>query len=251
MLDMYSSLALIYLEKLRITKLQDAGVTVPKDVLARTARAEASRKFDPALWRLAIAYAQSKCFIDETHVLALAQCAWSRHLHIDYVARCGSREKCKDVMILQMSNFDSELNIGGVTHQHHEGFSLSIFRKPTIVVAHLAFKSAALAYYFLANWLSSSFIVQFLIILTLLSMDFWTVKNITGRLLVGLRWWNFVDENGNNHWKFESAKVRSWFLVLDCKEGYNVMHQNYEVATVLTSWHCLWSSMATKSADSP
>ncbi|VDK72811.1 unnamed protein product [Cylicostephanus goldi] len=46
-------------------------------------------------------------------------------------------------------------------------------------------------------------------------MDFWTVKNITGRLLVGLRWWNFVDENGNNHWKFESAKDTSRFPVLD------------------------------------
>uniref|UniRef100_A0A158PB41 Golgi apparatus membrane protein TVP23 homolog n=1 Tax=Angiostrongylus cantonensis TaxID=6313 RepID=A0A158PB41_ANGCA len=98
--------------------------------------------------------------------------------------------------------------------------TLSIFSwykssKPTIVVAHVAFKGAALAYYFLANWLSSSFIVQFLIILTLLSMDFWTVKNITGRLLVGLRWWNFVDENGNNHWKFESAKDQSRFCTAD------------------------------------
>lgn len=43
--------------------------------------------------------------------------------------------------------------------------------------------------------------------LTLLSIDFWTVKNITGRLLVGLRWWNFVDAEGNNHWRYESAKV--------------------------------------------
>jgi hypothetical protein len=26
----------------------------------------------------------------------------------------------------------------------------------------------------------------------LLAFDFWTVKNVTGRLLVGLRWWNEV-----------------------------------------------------------
>ncbi|VDM73378.1 unnamed protein product, partial [Strongylus vulgaris] len=112
------------------------------------------------------------------------------------------------------SGFDTALNIGG-SSQESQGFSLRMFSKPTIVLAHVAFKGAALAYYFLANWLSSSFIVQFLIILTLLSMDFWTVKNITGRLLVGLRWWNFVDENGNNHWKFESAKDLSRFPVLD------------------------------------
>lgn len=35
-----------------------------------------------------------------------------------------------------------------------------------------------------------------------------TVQNVTGRLLVGLRWWNEVDENGQNHWVFESIQVR-------------------------------------------
>ena len=29
----------------------------------------------------------------------------------------------------------------------------------------------------------------------------------TGRLLVGLRWWNYVDEEGQSHWVFESRKV--------------------------------------------
>lgn len=30
---------------------------------------------------------------------------------------------------------------------------------------------------------------------------------ILGRLLVGLRWWNYVDDNGKSHWVFESRKV--------------------------------------------
>lgn len=51
--------------------------------------------------------------------------------------------------------------------------------------------------------------------ITLHSMDFWTVKNITGRLLVGLRWWNFVDEDGQNHWKYESAKVSQLVMMKD------------------------------------
>ena len=41
----------------------------------------------------------------------------------------------------------------------------------------------------------------------LLAADFWTVKNITGRLLVGLRWWNKVNEDGTSEWVFESRKV--------------------------------------------
>ncbi|XP_060060515.1 Golgi apparatus membrane protein TVP23 homolog C isoform X4 [Erinaceus europaeus] len=46
-------------------------------------------------------------------------------------------------------------------------------------------------------------------IILLLSCDFWTVKNVTGRLMVGLRWWNHIDEDGKSHWVFESRKASS------------------------------------------
>uniref|UniRef100_G3QF83 Golgi apparatus membrane protein TVP23 homolog n=1 Tax=Gorilla gorilla gorilla TaxID=9595 RepID=G3QF83_GORGO len=32
-------------------------------------------------------------------------------------------------------------------------------------------------------------------------------QNVTGRLLVGLRWWNQIDEDGKSHWIFEARKV--------------------------------------------
>jgi hypothetical protein len=39
----------------------------------------------------------------------------------------------------------------------------------------------------------------------LLAADFWTTKNVTGRLLVGLRWWNDVSPDGSgSEWRFES-----------------------------------------------
>nr|XP_046194715.1 Golgi apparatus membrane protein TVP23 homolog A-like [Oncorhynchus gorbuscha] len=44
-------------------------------------------------------------------------------------------------------------------------------------------------------------------IITLLSCDFWSVKNVTGRLLVGLRWWNQIDEDGRSLWVFEDSKT--------------------------------------------
>lgn len=31
---------------------------------------------------------------------------------------------------------------------------------------------------------------------------------MTGRLLVGLRWWNQIDEDGTSHWVFEARRVR-------------------------------------------
>jgi hypothetical protein len=55
--------------------------------------------------------------------------------------------------------------------------------------------------------MSDHFIELFLTIILLLAFDFWTVKNVTGRLMVGLRWWNKVEEDGTSTWQFESKKV--------------------------------------------
>lgn len=53
-----------------------------------------------------------------------------------------------------------------------------------------------------------AFLGTFVTLILLISCDFWAVKNVTGRLLVGLRWWNFVDDEGNSHWVFENKNVR-------------------------------------------
>ncbi|KAF7722286.1 Golgi apparatus membrane protein TVP23 A [Apophysomyces ossiformis] len=52
-----------------------------------------------------------------------------------------------------------------------------------------------------------NFTLIFVITILLLAFDFWTVKNVSGRLLVGLRWWNEIQEDGSNRWVFESANV--------------------------------------------
>lgn len=45
----------------------------------------------------------------------------------------------------------------------------------------------------------------FILTILLLAADFYYLKNIAGRRLVGLRWWNEVDTaSGNSHWVFES-----------------------------------------------
>lgn len=36
------------------------------------------------------------------------------------------------------------------------------------------------------------------------AFDFWTVKNITGRLLVNLRWRTEIDDFGQEKWIYES-----------------------------------------------
>jgi hypothetical protein len=61
---------------------------------------------------------------------------------------------------------------------------------------------ASLAYYIFCGWMSTNFILDFVIISALLMADFWTVKNVSGRLLVGLRWWSEAGDDGNE-WRFE------------------------------------------------
>lgn len=61
--------------------------------------------------------------------------------------------------------------------------------------------------YLFGGIFTKSFISVFVIVVLLLSADFWTVKNISGRILVGLRWWNYIDDEGVSHWMYESRKV--------------------------------------------
>ncbi|KAM4623280.1 Golgi apparatus membrane protein TVP23 homolog B [Polymixia lowei] len=99
----------------------------------------------------------------------------------------------------EVSLFDAEEDTGrkskktGVKH-------------PVASFFHLFFRVSAVFVYLLCELWSSSFIACMVTIILLLSCDFWTVKNITGRLMVGLRWWNQVDDDGQNHWVFESRK---------------------------------------------
>lgn len=47
----------------------------------------------------------------------------------------------------------------------------------------------------------------FIITILLLAADFYYLKNIAGRRLVGLRWWNEVDpQSGDSKWVFESSE---------------------------------------------
>ena len=48
----------------------------------------------------------------------------------------------------------------------------------------------------------------FIIVILFNALDFWFVKNISGRVLVGLRWWNEVKEDGTEIWVFESENEK-------------------------------------------
>jgi len=81
---------------------------------------------------------------------------------------------------------------------------------PTACLFHILFKCLALGVYMTGSklffLLHNDDVLVTVVCILLLAADFWVVKNITGRLLVGLRWWNIVDvTTGETSWIFESA----------------------------------------------
>ena len=53
---------------------------------------------------------------------------------------------------------------------------------------------------------TENYVLVFIVTILLLAADFYYLKNIAGRRLVGLRWWNEVNNaSGDSHWVFESA----------------------------------------------
>lgn len=77
------------------------------------------------------------------------------------------------------------------------------------VVFHFLWKVLAILTYLLGNFYFSTDTATFIVCVLLLAFDFWTVKNVTGRLLVGLRWWNEIEDDGSSHWVFESLEDKS------------------------------------------
>lgn len=80
-------------------------------------------------------------------------------------------------------------------------------RHPTACIFHAFFKIASVFYYFTCTWVFQvhNFIINFVVLLLLVSADFWITKNVTGRFLVGLRWWNDVSDEGDG-WRFETLE---------------------------------------------
>ncbi|CCW63654.1 unnamed protein product [Phytomonas sp. EM1] len=76
---------------------------------------------------------------------------------------------------------------------------------PIAALFHILFKAAAFLCFIFGNFLTSSYVISSVMTIIFCASDFWITKNITGRLLVALRWWNEVREDGSTHWVFESA----------------------------------------------
>ena len=110
----------------------------------------------------------------------------------------GSSEQSQSQTKQENEKEKEDINISSGSHLHPQAAFFTIF-----------FKGIAIGTYIFGSWFSSNFILMFVFVILCLAFDFWTVKNVTGRLLVGLRWWNHVKDDGTSEWKFESKSVNT------------------------------------------
>ncbi|KAG6774940.1 hypothetical protein POTOM_018358 [Populus tomentosa] len=89
------------------------------------------------------------------------------------------------------------------------------YANPKTCFFHVLFKAGALAFYILSALFFNSFVIIFVVTVLLAALDFWVVKNVSGRILVGLRWWNEINDLGESVWKFESLdqEAVAWIVL--------------------------------------
>jgi hypothetical protein len=79
---------------------------------------------------------------------------------------------------------------------------------------YLCLKAGALAFYILSALFVHNFVIIFVVTVFLAALDFWVVKNVSGRILVGLRWWNEINDEGNSVWMFECLDEQVYISLL-------------------------------------
>ena len=78
-------------------------------------------------------------------------------------------------------------------------------RAPQVALITVSLKLLALLFFLFFSIFTSNEALVMITVILLIAADFWYTKNISGRFLVGLRWWNnFNQETQENIWTFES-----------------------------------------------
>ncbi|KAJ7257882.1 Golgi apparatus membrane protein TVP23 [Mycena haematopus] len=90
---------------------------------------------------------------------------------------------------------DAEAGIAGIFRQSAHPLALFFL---------FFFRIAAITVYLFSGFLTDNYVLSTVAVVVLLAMDFWNCRNVAGRTLVGLRFWNQVDEDGESFWVFES-----------------------------------------------
>ena len=113
------------------------------------------------------------------------------------------------------NNFDNNNNISNndINNENNEEGKNKVnptdfikkSRNPQVALVTVSLKLLSLLFFLFFSIFTSNDALIMITVIIFIAADFWYTKNISGRILVGLRWWNNYDkETQGNIWKFES-----------------------------------------------
>ena len=112
-------------------------------------------------------------------------------------------------------------------------------RSPQVALMTVLLKLLALIFFLFFNIFTSNEALVMIIVISLIAADFWYTKNISGRILVGLRWWNNYDANTQeNTWRFES-KNEIKEPNIDRKTFWFSLYGFAGIWLILFVWECI------------
>ena len=111
---------------------------------------------------------------------------------------------------------------------------------PSVALMTVALKGCALFFFLFLNIFTSNQAFVMIVVILFDAMDFWYTKNISGRILVGLRWWNtYNPETQQEVWRFES-KNEIKEANIDRKTFWISLYGFTGAWLVLFIWECVF-----------
>ncbi|KAG7450328.1 Golgi apparatus membrane protein TVP23 [Guyanagaster necrorhizus] len=125
---------------------------------------------------------------------------------------------------LAANDNDAESGIAGIFRQSAHPLALFFL---------FLFRIAAITVYILCGFFTDNYVLSTVVVVVLLAMDFWNCRNVAGRTLVGLRFWNQVDDDGESFWVFESRDPSHPANPIDSKMFWIALY----------IFPCLWAAL--------
>ncbi len=136
---------------------------------------------------------------------------------------------------------------GGGSAPNYISAALAESSHPTVLAVHFAARAAGVVVYVLFPWLvTSSFVVLATLVMVAVAVDFWLVKNVSGRFLVGLRWWSGLGADGaSTVWTFEARGAAYQANGADARLFWGSLYASVVVwallaVVALVRWHLAW-----------
>ncbi|QPG76012.1 hypothetical protein FOA43_003398 [Brettanomyces nanus] len=135
-----------------------------------------------------------------------------------------------DTPILADTSIQGSMPTATNSQSQNESMTTTLYRKlaesahPVALLFYLILRVFPVVIYLCGLWFTSNYILFFIVVILLLAADFWNLKNISGRLLVGLRWWNETNDVGQSVLVFETADPNRHINPIDSKVFWMLLY---------------------------